>query len=128
MIRLLILLALPFSALAEMESFYVGEQLRHQLAVCFSKQSAVAVADADIKGGFNAAMDTFNSAADCSMLPVFGASVGLVVHSGKVARGDKQATVSVVEIMSEGKVAAYFLTNAPVLARLEVVPKRGSNS
>ena len=123
MIRLLILLALPPAAVAE--SYHVGEVLHHQLAVCISKESAVAVAELYSKSGFEVAKDLFNAKPDCSMSSVFGASVGLVVHSAKEPQGEK---VSVAEIVSEGKVAAYFLTNAPVLARLEVVPKRGSNS
>jgi hypothetical protein len=44
-----------------------------------------------------------------------------------VKRGDKQKTASVVEIVnSEGKVLAWFITTAPVLAKLAVLPERNS--
>ena len=128
MIRLLILLALPLSVFADDRSYTIGEELFYQLAVCAFKDKAVAVADADAKDGFEAARDLFNSIDECAMLPVRNAQVGRVVHHVQVKRGDKEERLNVVEITREGKVLAYFLTALPVVAKLSVEPKRGSNS
>lgn len=120
--RYLALLLLSFPAFAS-DSFYTGEELQWTLAVCVSKESAVAVANADSKSGIEAAGVVFGAAEDCASLPVFGAQVGKVVHTAKVKRKDKPATVSVVEIVVEGKVVAYFLTSLPVTAKLVVEPR-----
>jgi hypothetical protein len=114
-------------AFAQVESFQTGEVLSHDLSICGTKEAAIAVVNADVVGGLPAAQKTYNERDECATLPVVGPQVGRVVHSVKVKRGDKQKTASVVEIVnSEGKVLAWFITTAPVLAKLAVLPERNS--
>lgn len=126
--RLLALLFLSLPAFAQVDSFVFGEELAHSLSICVSKESALAIIDVDVREGLVAARKAYAERDDCATLPVGGANVGKVVKSAKVKRDDAEVTVSVVEIVKDGKVVAYFLTSVPVVARLQVEPKRGSNS
>lgn len=125
--RLLALLLLAFPAFAA-DSWVIGEELTHELSVCVSKESAMAVIDADAQGGREAMAVLFNAKDDCMTIPVRNATVGKVVHHVKIKRGEAEKTASAIEIVKDGKVVAYFLSTVPVVARLEVEPKRGSNS
>lgn len=108
-------LAAPLGNLkAEEMAFTPGETLNHMLAVCLDKADAVEIVKADAEKGFEAARAVFDLKARCAPVPVIGPKVGKVVYSAKVKRADGTATESVVEIVSEGKVEAYFITTSPV--------------
>jgi hypothetical protein len=109
---------------AQVESFQTGEVLNHTLSICIHKESAVAVIEADAKGGLDAAAKVFQDKEDCDNLPIIGLQIGKVIHTTKIKRGDKEKTASVVEIVNaEGKVLAYLPTTKPVLAKLAVIPR-----
>lgn len=126
--RFLALLLFPLSAVAlDIDSWQTGEVMHHEVSLCATKDSAMAVVDADAKGGQEAAQEVFTARDDCRTLPVLGWSVGKVVHSVKAKRGAGPVTISVVEILDgDGKVLAYFITGLPVVAKLAVVPNRNS--
>lgn len=129
MIRFLAVLLFPLTASAQ--AWQTGEALDHRmLALCISKESVVAIVEADVKGGVDAAMAAFAAGSDCRTVIVTGYTVGRVVHTAKVKRDDGEKTVSVVEVVDPdtGKAVAYFPTTSPVTARLSVEPKRGSQS
>jgi hypothetical protein len=107
-------LACPISAMAEELTFTEGEPLQHMLSVCVEKQDAIDIVKADAEKGFEAATAVWLAKGNCLSLPVVNAFVGKVVYSAPAKRGDKEVTSSVVEIVSEGRVVAYFLTTAPV--------------
>lgn len=125
--RFFALLFLSLPAFAQVESFQIGEELNHVLSLCATKESAIAVVDADAKGGQEAAMKVF-AEKDCNTFPVSGATVGHVVYTTQISRADGKRTARVVEILVQGKAVAYFLTTKPVVAELKVEPKRGNKS
>lgn len=125
--RFLVLMLLSLPCFAEVESFQTGEELDYILTVCVSKASAVAILDADVKGGDEAATAAYKKADDCNSLPVTGGpTVGRVVYTVKVKRDKEELTAKVVEILDKGKVVAYFLTSKPVVAKLTVKPQNNS--
>lgn len=69
-----------------------------------------------MKDGFEAAKKAFLENDGCTQLPVQGPKVGKTVFTGQVTRDGKPKTSSVVEIIVDGKVAAYFITTHPVRA------------
>lgn len=107
-------LAAPASTLAEDLSFTEGESLQHMLSICIEKQDAIDVVKADSEKGFDAAAGVWMEKDKCQSLPVVNAFVGKVVYSAPAKRNGKDVVSSVVEIVSEGKVVAYFITTAPV--------------
>lgn len=103
---------------AESLKFTTGEVLKHNLSVCLQKSDAIAIVNAEVKGGFEAAAEVWNKAAQCGNTDVIGPTVGKVVHSAQIVRGDKKLTVSVVELIGQGgDVLGYFLTSAKVEAK-----------
>ena len=103
---------------AESLRFMTGESLKHNLSVCLQKSDAIAILDAEVKGGFEAAAELWNKSAQCGNTDVVGPTVGKVVHSAPVVRGEQKMTVSVVEIIGQsGEVMGYFLTSAKVEAK-----------
>jgi hypothetical protein len=101
--------AAPLSVFAN--SFKAGEVLSHSLSVCLKKSDAVAIVNAHAKDGIEAANKVWDAANECRTVNVVGPQVGKVVHSVKV---DKNKRASVVEIVNDGKVLAYFVTTLPV--------------
>lgn len=95
-------------------SFARGEILQHNLSICLKKEDAIAILETEAKSGFDAAMAAWNANDNCAPAPVVGGIVGKVVFAIKLTRSDKKLTMSVVEILHEGKVVGYFLTSAPV--------------
>ena len=103
---------------AETQKFMTGEVLKHNLSVCLQKSDAIAIVDAEIKGGYEAAAAVWTAAAQCGNTDVVGPTVGKVVHSAPAVRGEKKITVSVVEIIGQnGEVMGYFLTSGKVEAK-----------
>jgi hypothetical protein len=105
----------PVTGYAQEISFARGQVLNHMLSVCLDKKDALAILDADEKDGFAAASVIWEAAPKCSTLPVTGGpTVGRVVKSAKVKRGEKEITAKVVEIVHGGEVIGYFFTTATV--------------
>ena len=99
---------------AEEVSFARGQKLNHMLSVCLDKKDAVAILDADEKDGFAAAGVIWEKAEKCQTVPVMGPTVGKVVKTAQVKRGDRTVTARVVEILNGEEVIGYFFTTATV--------------
>lgn len=100
-------------------SFSLGQILNHSLSVCLDEKDAKEVVDA-AKVSHEAAGEKWEKMDRCQNLPVLGPRVGRVVYSAEVKRDGAKQTLRVVEIVQGGKVIGYFLTTAPVTAKLEV--------
>jgi hypothetical protein len=100
----------PLTTLAQGLTFTTGEKLSHQLSVCIEKQDAVDILDAHRKGGREAAEAAWQAKDKCANVNVMQGSVGKVVYAIKA----NDTVYSVVEIVIDGKVAAYFVTSSPV--------------
>lgn len=101
------------------ESFAVGQVLTHSLSVCLDEKDAKEIVDA-AKVSHEAAGAKWEAKERCQNLPVVGPTVGRVVYSAEIKRDGAKLTLRVVEIVKAGKVIGYFLTTAPVTAKLEV--------
>lgn len=116
----ILVIACPLSVFA---AFKEGQALQHPgIAVCLEKADAIAVLDADAKGGLEAARVKWLGIEKCQTVSVSGPTVGKVVKSAKVKRGETTITVRVVEIVGDGQVLGYFFTTE------EVHPKAQSNT
>lgn len=107
----------PFIEVQAQElSFVRGQKLSHMLSVCLDKKTAVAILDADAKDGFAAAGALWEAADKCATVPVMdGPTVGKVVKTAQVKRGDRTVIARVVEIIAPtGEVMGYFFTTATV--------------
>jgi hypothetical protein len=101
-------------------SFKRGQQLEHMLSVCLTREDAEDVMKAEVKGGYEAAEVIWKIKEQekaCGNVPVVGPSVGKVVSTFKVKRGDKKAVAKVVEILIAGKVEGFFITTDEVAER-----------
>ncbi len=102
------------------ETFMVGQTLQHNLSICIEKKDAIEILDAEAKGGFAAANAVWEANPKCGNADVVGPTVGKVVHTQVVTRGEKKISVHVVEILGpDGKVMGYFMTSAGVTPRRE---------
>lgn len=106
LIPIVIAALMPLMGYAQGLSFTTGEKLSHQLSVCIEKADAVEIAEAYRAGGKEAAEVVWNAKEHCQNVTVAQGSVGKVAYA---VRG-----LVVVEIVIDGKVAAYFITSAPV--------------
>jgi hypothetical protein len=96
-----------YNAKAQGLSFVTGERLIHTLSVCILKADAIEIAEAHRSGGQSAAEAVWQVKERCATVVVaHGEVVGKVVYAVK--------GLSVVEIVHDGKVLAYFMTSAPV--------------
>ena len=102
---------------AETLKFMTGQTLKHNLSVCLAKEDAIAIFDAEVRGGFEAASAVWESKRDCMNTDVVGPTVGKVVHSAQITRGEQKLTGHVVEILNNGDVIGYFLTSGKVEAK-----------
>lgn len=107
--------------------FSLGQTLSQGLSVCLDKKDAIELVEIDAEKGVVAASEAFEKKERCAGVPVFGPTVGRVVFSVRATRDGRPATVKVVEILSGETVLGYFITTAPVSAKVDVTepPKRG---
>ena len=103
-----------YNAVAAELTFAKGESLKHNLSVCLKKEDAIAIVQADMTGGFDAAAALWQANDQCQKVPIVGPVVGNVIFAGAVSRNGATVILRVVEIVVNGKVEAYFLTSATV--------------
>lgn len=109
--RAIALMLVSLSALAD--PMPMGKDIRLTAPFCMSKESMIAVAQADNQGGQDAAMAVFKAKPDCA-IGQGTAKLTKIILEVPTARGDTVRVIE-IEIASEGlKFTVYMLSDVDI--------------